>query len=251
MEVEDHIAAIEDEGALLAAAARRSDPDAAVTRCPGWCLREVVKHTGHVHRWAAGHVARASAVPLHAGSEADWLAAGPGDDELVEWFCEGHAMLVDALRSADPGLQCSAFLDAPTPLAFWARRQAHETAIHRADAESAGGAPGPFDPQFAADGIDELVMGFAPTPRAQVRAGTRRVLGVEATDTGHSWSIGLGPEGIDAARGGGAHDCLVRGRASDLYLMVWNRIDPAPPAIEASGALDLLTLWSEGLQITW
>ena len=35
-------------------------------------------------------------------------------------------------------MRCFAFLPAPSPLAFWARRQAHETGIHRADVESAG-----------------------------------------------------------------------------------------------------------------
>ena len=58
----------------------------------------------------------------------------------------------------------------PSPLAFWARRQAHETAVHRYDAQSAapGGPPAPagaFDPAFAADGVDELIMGFAARRR--------------------------------------------------------------------------------------
>src|SRR5262249_60086760 len=58
------------------------------------------------------------------------------------------------------------FLEAPSPVAFWARRQAHETAIHRVDADQAAAGAGkagggaPFTPRFAADGIDELIMGF-------------------------------------------------------------------------------------------
>jgi len=40
------------------------------------------------------------------------------------------------LASAPPDLDCLTFLAAPSPLAMWARRQAHETAIHRVDAES-------------------------------------------------------------------------------------------------------------------
>lgn len=39
-------------------------------------------------------------------------------------------------------VDCWTFLDAPSPLAFWARRQAHETAIHRADAQLAADGPG-------------------------------------------------------------------------------------------------------------
>jgi hypothetical protein len=79
-------------------------------------------------------------------SEAAILAGGPGDDELPGWFREGHASLVRVLEAADPDMTCWTFLDAPSSVAFWARRQAHETAIHRVDAEQAaagaGGRPG-------------------------------------------------------------------------------------------------------------
>ncbi len=251
MEIDEHIDALQRDGELLAGAAERIGLDAAVPPCPGWTLREVVKHTGHVHRWAADHVAAARSAPLGGGSEAEWFATGPGDDELVEWFKEGHAMLVGALRGADRALECWAFLDAPSPLAFWARRQSHETAIHRADAESAGGAATPFEPRFAVDGIDELVMGFAPTPRAKVRASERRVLQVETVDTGDAWAVGLGPEGIDSTRGRAAHDCLLRGNASDLYLCLWNRAEPASLGLASGGAVELVALWSESLRITW
>ena len=114
-----------------------------------------------MHRWAARFVVEEldRPVPDRPG-EAELLRGGPADDELLSWFSAGHAGLVSALRAADPGLSCWTFLEAPSPLAFWARRQAHETAIHRVDAELAGGAPAPFPADFAADGVDELIMGF-------------------------------------------------------------------------------------------
>ena len=56
----------------------------------------------------------------------------------------------DTLRTADPAVRCWTFLPAPSPLAFWARRQAHETAIHRADAQLAAGPVTPFAADFAA-----------------------------------------------------------------------------------------------------
>jgi uncharacterized protein (TIGR03083 family) len=79
------------------------------------------------------------------------VPAQPEDDVLVEWFVAGHAALVQALRDADPDLACWTFLPAPSPLAFWARRQAHETGIHRVDAESPADSITPFPPAFAAD----------------------------------------------------------------------------------------------------
>src|SRR6204780_1534249 len=85
---------------------------------------------------------------------------------------------------------CCGFLDAPSPLAFWARRQAHEPAIHRADAESAAGDVTPFPAVFAADGIDELLVCFAsrggvPGPQDQVKgrwAGPRAHLDGRSTN---------------------------------------------------------------------
>ena len=97
---------------------------------------------------------------LDGPPEEDILRGGAADPDLLAWFRAGHAALVETLSTADPGLVCATFMDAPSPLAFWARRQAHETAIHRADAESASGLRPEYDPEFAADGIDELIMGF-------------------------------------------------------------------------------------------
>src|SRR4051812_11569501 len=55
MEIAEHVAALEREGVRLAAAAA-SDLDADVPPCPQWTVRDVVVHTGGVHRWAASIV---------------------------------------------------------------------------------------------------------------------------------------------------------------------------------------------------
>ncbi len=47
---------------------------------------------------------------------------------------------------------------------MWSRRQASEIAIHRFDAENARGVSSHFEPEFAADMLDELLSGFAPRP---------------------------------------------------------------------------------------
>src|SRR5262249_29954881 len=161
-----HIARRRGEGELLAGAAEGAGLDAPVPACPGWRVRDLLKHLGYVHRWAAGYVREQHAGWVDRASEAEILAGGPEDDELLTWFREGHASLVRVLETADPDMTCWPFLEAPSPVAFWARRQAHETAIHRVDADQAaagagkaGGGP-PFTPRFAVDGIDELIMGF-------------------------------------------------------------------------------------------
>src|SRR5262249_6118199 len=129
------------QGELLAGAAERAGLIAAVPSCPGWAVRDLLKHTGYVHRWATGFVAEGLTRPVDA-SEEEILGEGPADAELPGWFREGHAALVRTLGAAARRLTCWAFLAAPSPLAFWARRQAHETAIHRVDAEQAANTAG-------------------------------------------------------------------------------------------------------------
>ena len=73
----------------------------------------------------------------------------PDDDDLINWYLDTNANLVDALESAPPDVESFTFLPAPSPLAMWARRQAHETSIHRFDAENAAGIASEFDPTFA------------------------------------------------------------------------------------------------------
>src|SRR5262249_47838143 len=139
-DVPGYVGALRREGELLADVAQRAGLAAAVPSCPGWAVRDLLRHTGYVHRWATGFVAEGLTRPVGA-SEEEILGQGPADAELPGWFREGHAALVRALGVAAPGLNCWAFLPAPSPLAFWARRQAHETAIHRVDAEQAAAGP--------------------------------------------------------------------------------------------------------------
>ena len=51
-----HIARLRAEGELLAGTAERAGFDAPVPACPGWRVRDLLKHLGYVHRWAAGYV---------------------------------------------------------------------------------------------------------------------------------------------------------------------------------------------------
>jgi uncharacterized protein (TIGR03083 family) len=258
VEPDEHIAALDADGTLLAAAAELAGLDAPIPGCPLWKMRELLRHTGYVHRWAAGYVTHGYEEEVDRYSEDEVLRAGPGDAELLGWFRDGHAALVRSLRSADPGLSCWSFLDAPSPLAFWARRQAHETAIHRADAESAAGDVTPFPAAFAADGIDELLVCFAS--RGGARGPARRLL-VRTTDTGDEWlaevgtgitarRVGGGADGTDETGGVGEVDCAAAGTASELYLLLWNRL-PDGGSITVSGDHGLLRSWQDQVQVRW
>jgi uncharacterized protein (TIGR03083 family) len=171
----------------------------------------------------------------------------PPDPDLIAWFRDGHRRLVEVLDGADPDVACWSFLPAPSPLAFWARRQAHETSIHRADAESPGGAITPFVPAFAVDGVDELLFGFFASD-AEV-GGPGHVLHLRATDADAEWRVGIQEAVIAARRGPGPAACTVAAPASDLYLLLWNRLGAA--GLDVEGDVATLDAWRDVSQVTW
>jgi uncharacterized protein (TIGR03083 family) len=264
METADHIACLRREGELLAGAAERAGLDAPVPACPGWRIRDLLAHLGFVHRWAAGYVAGERTDMTPEPPEEEMIRLAPADESLVGWFRDGHASLVSVLAAADPSVRCWTFLPAASPLAFWARRQAHETAIHRVDAQLAaaagrvGAEPDPFPAGLAADGIDELVMGFAGRNPRRL-SDSPAALGIRAGDTpAASWTVvmgderarvsrGLAPDGDDAAIAG--RYCEVSGHASDIYLLLWNRRTAG--GLDVRGDPGILETWRERMHVRW
>ncbi|MFE1271476.1 maleylpyruvate isomerase family mycothiol-dependent enzyme [Streptomyces sp. NPDC058757] len=242
MKAAEHIDALETAGRALAEAAEAAGTDAPVPTCPGWRVRDLLRHTATVHRWATGFVAE---------GHREYRPEGDGPDldgtALLAHYREGHAALVAALRAAPETLAAWTFLPAPSPLAFWARRQAHETTVHRADAESAlPEGPGPVEAGLAADGVDELLAGFHARDRSRVRTDRPRALRLRATDTGDVWTVRLSAAPPVTERGGAAPgpvDAEVSGTAERLYLTLWNRLPVS--AVAVSGDFGLLRLWRE------
>jgi uncharacterized protein (TIGR03083 family) len=258
METEEHIAALQRDGELLALAAERAGLDAAVPPCPPWRVRDLLRHLGYVHRWAAGFVSERRQRPPDDPAESELLRGGPPDAGLVGWFRDGHAALVRTLRTADPGLSCWTVLPGPSCVASWARRQAHETAIHRADAELADGKLTMPPAEFAADGIDELIMGFFARDQAKLtdaqRTAEHPTLQVRTTDTGDDWLVELIADGSLAAsvrRGGWPADAALAGPAAGLYLLLWNRCGPADCGVTVTGDAEVLASWQHGMRVTW
>lgn len=195
-----------------------------------------------MHRWATAFIVEGHRAYHPEGKEPDL-----DGDALLDWFAEGHGLLVDALRAAPANLECWTFFGAPSPLAFWARRQAHETRIHRVDAESArGGAPAPVAPLHAVDGIDELLAGFHARPKSRVRTDAPRTLRVRTTDTDAAWTVRLSAEPPVTVRGQEADttaDCTLSGSADQLLLTLWNRLPLS--SVEQTGDRELARLWAE------
>ncbi|MDI3404721.1 maleylpyruvate isomerase family mycothiol-dependent enzyme [Streptomyces cavernicola] len=245
MKTVEHVQVLDREGRLLAHAAEEAGPGAAVATCPGWQVRDLLRHTGMVHRWATAYVVEGHTSPHPDGGLPDLDGTA-----LLDWFRTGHATLVDALASAPADLDCWTFLPAPSPLAFWARRQAHETTVHRVDAESARSSSShvAISPAFAVDGVDELLRGFHARQRSKVRTEKPAVLRVRGTDTGDVWTMRLSPDAPVTTRDeGGEADCELSGPAARVYLSLWNRL----PAPRLTGDPGLARLWRETSGVTW
>jgi uncharacterized protein (TIGR03083 family) len=230
---------------------RTVDLDVPVPSCPSWRLRDLLAHIGYVHRWAATYVAEGVVEEMASLDEDAILGSAPTGDSLRGWVEDGHGTLVEVLSKAPADMQCWTFLEAPSPLAMWARRQAHETTVHRVDAELAAQRPVTgVDPVFAVDGIDELVMGFlgrgGPGPSDETTLGT---MGLAPTDRPERWTVRIRPETLDATAELVRPDVVVGASASDLYFWLWKR--PAPVHWEPAGGVEVLERWAHRVQLTW
>ncbi|CAN5493936.1 maleylpyruvate isomerase family mycothiol-dependent enzyme [soil metagenome] len=255
MDVSDYIGFVASEGELFASAAEHGELSVAIAPCPGWEMRELVRHLGMIHLWAAANVAFPESDWLDVHDLPDlvryWpeLAAGyPEDADPVDWYRDTLANLIQVLKSAPADLECFSFLPAPSPLAMWARRQASEIAIHRFDAEQSRDITSHFDPQFATDMLDELMCGFAVRPRS-LDIERPEVIHVHANDTDEHWYVSVGPEQTETTRQGAHADLTLTGTASDLYLLLWNRTPDT--SIAMSGNTDLMDLWHANFRVRW
>jgi uncharacterized protein (TIGR03083 family) len=248
MSVAGHLEAMRIEGERFVAAIRTGDLDATVPTCPEWTVRELVHHVGRTHHWAAAHVEQARAETLSESEQAAAWGSMPADAEVVRWYDAALTRLMRAIEAAPAELHCWTFLPGATSArAFWARRQAHELAIHRVDAEGVFGEPAPVTTDFALDGIDELLFGFFGRRRSRLRSPTPRTLSIRTDDA--SWLVHIGVEGASTELSTEVGECTVQGQASEIYFALWNR--RALRDLYRDGDPSVLDLWTATATIRW
>ncbi|HWM98712.1 MAG TPA: maleylpyruvate isomerase N-terminal domain-containing protein, partial [Streptosporangiaceae bacterium] len=109
MEIAEHIDAVRRQGGWLADAAERAGLDATVPPCSPWQVKDLLRHTGYIHRWAARHITERPGQVLDGPSEQEILRGGADDAGLLAWFRDGHAALAQTLATADPAVECATF----------------------------------------------------------------------------------------------------------------------------------------------
>lgn len=201
----------------------RGDLDAPVPTCPDWTLRDLIEHTGFVHRW------QTEACRTDLGRFPDEVAwrHGPADGESwADWFQAGVDAAVAVMAEVgpdEPRWTWSAPAGGETAQWYF-RRITLETLVHRIDAElTAGVEVTPYDPAFAVDGIDELFFMMLPVSGPEPIGGNGETVHLHATDVEGEWLVTLHPETVTVERGHAKGDAAIRGAASDLLLQAWGR----------------------------
>lgn len=238
-----HRQALQVQSASFRAAAVQSGPEAATSTCPGWDTRRLLRHLARVYHMMI------LALDLQPGDSAPRPAPVPEDfDAALSWWDEKLAHLADKLSTMDPDRPTWSFFPGGS-VRSWTRRAAHETAIHRLDAEYALAGIGTdhvpdllFDPVLAADGVDEMLSVLIARVRdwAQPHPGGRVLY--HAADAGQTWLVthrdGQPPEvgaPHDAALGSPETDTTVAGTADAVYRRVWGR--PSTAVVTGDQAL--------------
>ncbi len=226
------ISQLESDSARIGEVLVHLDPDAPVTTCPGWNVRDLIHHLSCTQRWATDIVAEAKTHKHWMDLSHYHLAA---DDDLSAWFTQGANRLADVLTDAPEDLDCWVFMaDVRSPLHFWARRQAHETAVHRVDVEAVAGQLTGFGLTAAADGLDELLTGFMTRPNRGPRADIASSVGFVALNHDGRWTVVFDRDSCRSTRSldGDQVQATVHANVEDLFAWAWDRPAIGPVAIE-------------------
>ncbi len=243
---DEFFAEIRSSARTLADIVWTENPDLPIPTCPDWSLRKLASHLGRVHRWAAEIVSTRAAqripfdavpdsqYPAERAAQAEWLTAGA--DRMISAVAEARLAEVWAFGSM-------------APATFWARRQAHETMVHRVDAEIAVGRAVVLDAALAADGIDEWLW-LLRGPRRQAPGSAAlppgAVLSLHAEDDGsrtRDWLVSVSSDGMTVRDGHGPGDVTVAGPAGRLLLVLLRRLPPDGKNVAVTGDPALLAGW--------
>ena len=219
---------------LLAAAI--PDVPVDVPSCPGWNTDDLAKHMAHVYL--------GQAFVVETGSQAEnkeHLAPYPRTEDFLEFMGWGFDAITKALDIIRPERSTWSWHHSDQTVDFWFRRMAHETVIHRIDAEQAVGTVSKIDEAFALDGVDEVLdflplMGSWPeVPNvdfgivsivAKTKSGSQ-VWDLQFTDK--AATVSAADQVNASAR------LVISGDAEAMDLYLWGRIDSSDPRISIKG----------------
>jgi uncharacterized protein (TIGR03083 family) len=241
----DFVAAVQSDSDRIVTALE-ANRDGAIPWCGDWTVKDCAQHISSLQHVIAQVI---EGRPTANFGLFESLASPKADDPaLGQWVAEGTAALVDQLRRTPPDETCWSWWPEGQTAAFWARRAAHETLVHRWDIEQgAGVAVVPADPALAADGIDEYLDVMVGMMRVLHTApGDGETVHVHCTDTTGEWFLEFPAAGERTLRREHAKgDVAFRGPAEGLLLYLWGRLPADKAGVETIGDASLTARWSE------
>ena len=237
-----------DDSERFARVLESNDTDRPVGACPGWDVARLALHLGVIHRWARSCVVNAEQPSSTEQFEPDLSdgdeSAGARTFDWATWIREGAADLARALRDIDPLATTWHPFPVERVAAVWPRRQAHETAIHRWDAETAIGQRSGLDPELASDGIDEYLEVVVPrlVRRENITLPTQS-LHIHCTDVAGEWLVWTDADGYHLVREHAKGDAALRGPAEAILLRLWGRASDRSSELSPVGDDDALSAW--------
>jgi uncharacterized protein (TIGR03083 family) len=226
-----------DRDRLREMAARDLSPP--VPSCPGWTVADLVHHVAAVYLHKVECI-RTGAPPKR------WPPDFSGEAPLAV-LDRAYASLLAELTERDPSAPAGGWYEPDRTVGFWVRRMAHETVIHRVDAELAAGEPVASIPaDLAADGVAEVLDCFLAYGSQHYGDEIGPILAdsdgraVMVAVGGARWLVRLEPDGVrvepDTAGQAGAQ---VSGDPQAVLLWLWGRA--GDDAIRADGDPALVT----------
>jgi uncharacterized protein (TIGR03083 family) len=245
-----YVAEIEASTAGLAEILAEHDQSLPIPTCPEWTLRQLVTHVGRAQRWAAEITRTRSDASIPFREVPD----GKLPDDRAEqraWLTAGATRIVDAVQEAGSDLVWS--FTGPTPAGYWLRRMAHETLVHRADAQLGAGAEPELviEAEIAADAIDEWLMlltgGLGNSDERTKALAAGSALHIHATDDRlggrGEWMIRRDADGLTVEPGHGKGDAALTGPAASLLLVLMRRRPASDPAVTVYGDSAVVDGW--------
>ncbi len=239
------------QAAFEEAASREEGLSIPVPSCPGWTMLDLVHHLAAMYRSVRSHVNRGVTSRPESTDDATKKEDLPTGAAAIQWWIDEFEALLALLDALDPQMPAWNWAPQSKQVSFWQRRMAHETSIHRWDAQTAVGRTEPIDTKLAADGISEVLDTWLPAGRRRGPEDRSGVVQLTATDIGQDWFVRLRGPGVallDTSTWLDHDDhharALARGTASDLNLALFGRIPF--DVLEVSGDASLLSALRTG-----
>lgn len=214
--------------------------DAPVENCGDWKVRDLSVHLGEVYAFVHGNVVSGSMDPVDPTSIGNEGVAG---DDVLGTLRAQYETLAEALAATQASDPVWSWTTDKTA-GFYYRRMVQETSVHLWDVLRSAGTSEPLDGEFACDGIDELFELMYPNILTRGIPEPTGSLHLHRTDGDGEWTASIVDGAIVVARQHAKADAAVKGSASDLNLLLWERKPFDDADLQVFGSSEVLASWT-------